>query len=47
MLANAYAALGRLKQAAALTRGLEFAPGDVAARRMLDEIRRRSRSGRD
>jgi tetratricopeptide (TPR) repeat protein len=48
MLGNAYAALGRLPQAAdALARGLEFAPGDAAARRMLDELRRRSRSGRD
>ncbi len=41
MLANAYARLGRLKQAEdALERGLEFAPRDAEARRMLDEIRR-------
>jgi tetratricopeptide (TPR) repeat protein len=41
MLANAYAALGRRKEAVtALELSLEFAPRDAAARRMLDELRR-------
>ena len=39
-LARAYATLGRLKQATgALERSLEFAPGEPAARQMLDEMR--------